>query len=172
MIVLVVLDLDQETRGTRLIDYCEQHDLLISNTLFEVPERRRYTWKFPGDTKRFQIDYILIKKDFRKQVKSCHSHPGLSMDSDHNLVMAKCLLKYKKIINKPNEKKWCLEKLKEQVTETTFKKELDQRVKPGMKWNDVKSVITDVANKVLGKKQIRTKETLDDSRNPSTNRKT
>lgn len=39
----------RNARGQNLIDFCQQHNLLVSNTYFEVPARRRYTWKFPGD---------------------------------------------------------------------------------------------------------------------------
>lgn len=43
----------------------------------------------PGDISRYQIDYILDKKRFRKQVKDCRSYPGADIDSDHNLLMMK-----------------------------------------------------------------------------------
>lgn len=33
------------------------------NTWFKAPKRRRYTWKSPGDQTRYQIDYIMVKKD-------------------------------------------------------------------------------------------------------------
>lgn len=35
-------------RGERLIDFCNQYNLVAQNTMFEVLKRRRYTWISPG----------------------------------------------------------------------------------------------------------------------------
>lgn len=58
----------QNERGVRLLEFCEQMDMIITNTFFETPKRRRYTWKAPGDIRRFQIDFILVKKNI--EIKS------------------------------------------------------------------------------------------------------
>lgn len=71
--------------------FCEQQKLIVSNSYFEVPLRRRYTWKGPGDRNRYQIDFTLVKTKFRNQIKSSYD-----IDSDHNLVMAKYNIKFKK----------------------------------------------------------------------------
>jgi hypothetical protein len=46
-------------RGERLIEFCVQNVLNITNTVFCTT--RRYTWKMLGDRRRSQIDYILVK---------------------------------------------------------------------------------------------------------------
>lgn len=87
-----------------------QYELIICNTITKVPNRRRYTWKAPGDLRRLKIDYILVKKKFRNQIKSSHSYPDFKIDGDHSLVMAKCNIKFKKrTISRKNI--WGLEKL-------------------------------------------------------------
>ena len=53
-------------RGDRLIQFCSEANLSIMNTFLQQPERRLYTWKSPGDVKRNQIDYIMIRKRFSK----------------------------------------------------------------------------------------------------------
>lgn len=80
-------------RGDRLLEFCRQHELVISNTLFNNHKIRRYTWKMPGDLGRYQIDFILVRNRFKNQVKSCKTYPGADINSDHNLVMMKCDLK-------------------------------------------------------------------------------
>lgn len=52
---------------------------MITNTLFEVPDRRKYTWTPPGDRARYQTDYILVKSCYKNQVKYTE------MDSDHDI---------------------------------------------------------------------------------------
>ncbi|KAI5717312.1 hypothetical protein M8J77_003669 [Diaphorina citri] len=145
---------NRNQRGTRLVEFCEQHDLIVSNTYFEVPNRRRYTWKAPGDRNRFQIDYILTKKKFRKQILSSHAYPGYDVDSDHNLVMARCHFQPKKKFNKPKNKKWSVEKLKDQNVARTFKQELDKLVDQKEDWDSLKDHISKTADKVLGKNKL------------------
>ncbi|KAF0753702.1 craniofacial development protein 2-like [Aphis craccivora] len=55
-------------RGERVEEFCRENGMIITNTRFQNPKRRIYTWKMPDD-----IIYC-----------------------DHNLVIAKCELRYKK----------------------------------------------------------------------------
>jgi hypothetical protein len=36
-------------RGERLAEFCNEKKLVVANTLFMQHQRRRYTWKMPGD---------------------------------------------------------------------------------------------------------------------------
>ena len=49
--------------GQRLIEFCQEHALVIANTLFQQHERRLYTWTSPDGQHQNQIDYILSIKD-------------------------------------------------------------------------------------------------------------
>ena len=49
-------------RGQRLIEFCKQLKMVVTNTCFKQEKRRRYTWKAPGDTERYQLDYIMVAK--------------------------------------------------------------------------------------------------------------
>jgi hypothetical protein len=64
---------NRNERGERLINFYSKHKLLITNTYYNHRPRRRYTWKMPRDIGRYQIDYIIVKKRFRNQVKDCRS---------------------------------------------------------------------------------------------------
>uniref|UniRef100_A0A8D8RMY9 Craniofacial development protein 2 n=1 Tax=Cacopsylla melanoneura TaxID=428564 RepID=A0A8D8RMY9_9HEMI len=139
---------NQNERGARLLEFCEQLDMIITNTFFEVPNRRRYTWKAPGDIRRFQIDYILVKQKFRNQIKSSHTYPGLEIESDHNVVMAKCNIAFKRR-KKCVEKKWCLDKLKCDTHVQSFKEELEKS--DNNSWDSLKSNIVKVSDTILGK---------------------
>lgn len=86
-------------RGDRM-EFCAKHDLIITNTCFD--HHPRYTWKMPGDVGRYQIDFIMVKNRFKNQVKDSRSYPGADIDSDHNLVMMKCNLNFKKIRRREN----------------------------------------------------------------------
>jgi hypothetical protein len=69
----------------------------------------------PGDQHRYQLDYILVKQRFRNSVKDVQTHPGVDIDSDHNLLVAKICTRLKRIIRFQKRKPvWDLEKLQAQ----------------------------------------------------------
>jgi len=49
-------------REEQLIEFCNQQQLVATNTLFKNHKRRIYTWKAPGDSDRYQLDYNLKKR--------------------------------------------------------------------------------------------------------------
>ncbi|PNF28769.1 hypothetical protein B7P43_G06461 [Cryptotermes secundus] len=113
-------------RGQMLIDFCERNGLIVTNTWFKKPKRRIYTWKGPGDLRRHQLDYILVKHRFRNSVKVVKTLPGADIDSDHNLLVAKFRTRLKKIIRfQKRRPRWDLEKLyahRQSVQETLEEK--------------------------------------------------
>ena len=151
-------------RGERLLEFCTEHKLVIANTLFKNPLRRRYTWKMPGDKRRFQLDYILVKQRFRNQVKDCKSYPGADIDSDHNLVMMKCHLKFKKL-KKAVKNIWQVEKLNESQHRRAFQEAVDNKIEDDMTqksvedcWRCIRSGLHEAAKEVLGKRKAAKKK--------------
>ena len=94
-------------RGQRLIEFCKQQKMVVTNTYFKQEKRRRYTWKAPGDTERYQLDYIMVRQRYRNSVKNSHAYPGADADTDHNLVMMTAFLTLKNVkCKKKNIKRW------------------------------------------------------------------
>ena len=93
-------------RGDRLIQFCQEQDLVVMNTCFELPPRRLYTWKSPQDTTRNtvrnQIDFIMVSRRFRNSFKSVKTYPGADIGSDHNPVVGTIKLRLKSIPKKKN----------------------------------------------------------------------
>ena len=48
--------------GQRLIEFCQENALVITNTLFQQHNRRLYTWTSPDGQHRNQTDYILCSQ--------------------------------------------------------------------------------------------------------------
>ena len=92
---------EQNERGERLIQFCEEHNFIITNTWFQLPKRRLYTWKAPADNNntriRNQIDYIMMKRRFRNAVKSVKTYPGADIYSDHVLLSAEIKIRLKRV---------------------------------------------------------------------------
>ncbi|CAH2103665.1 unnamed protein product [Euphydryas editha] len=87
-------------RGDLLVQFCQEKELVIANTLFQLPPRRLYTWTSPAHMKdnivRNQIDYVMLNKRFRNSIKCAKTYPGADIGSDHHPVIVdlSCQLKY------------------------------------------------------------------------------
>jgi len=143
-------------RGQTLVDFCKRLGLVVTNTWFKHEKRRRYTWKKPGDTGRYQLDYILVKQRYRNSVKNSRAYPGPDVNSDHNLVMSNIRMKLKKIKKRERVKRWCLSDLesKRGQFQEALKKEWTKNTVRGdgkieNEWERLKGVIKEGAKKSL-----------------------
>ena len=71
--------------------------LVITNTLFQQPKRRLYTWTSPDGQHRNQIDYILCSQRWRSSIQSAKTRLGADCGSDRELLIDKFRLKLKKV---------------------------------------------------------------------------
>ena len=83
--------------GQRLTEFCQENTLVIENTLFQQHKRRLYTWTSPDGQYQNQIDYILCNQRWRSSIQSAKTRPGADYGSDHELLIAKFILKLKKV---------------------------------------------------------------------------
>ena len=87
----------QKEAGQRLIEFCQENKLVITNTLFQQHKRRLYTWTSPDGHYRNQIDYVLCRQRWRGSIQSAKTKPGADCGSDHQLLIAKLKVKLKKV---------------------------------------------------------------------------
>lgn len=143
-------------RGGRMVEFCSRYRLIVANTWFQHHPHRRYTWRAPGDLKRYQIDYILVKERFRNQVKDCRSYAGPDIDSGHNMVLAECNFKLNKW-NRRECRRWNLEKLEEEETrmkfsnKTKISSENCNKGRVEERWEMLQKQLLTTAYKVLGR---------------------
>ncbi|PNF37893.1 hypothetical protein B7P43_G06206 [Cryptotermes secundus] len=133
-----------------LIDVCERNGLTVTKTWFKMPKRRLNTCKAPGEWRRHQLDYILVKHRFRNSVKDVKTLPGGDIDSDHNLLVAKFRNRLKKIIRfQKRRPRLDLEKLyaqRKSVQETLEEKLGTIEGESGnaeVQWNNIKECMLD-----------------------------
>ncbi|GFO16672.1 craniofacial development protein 2-like protein [Plakobranchus ocellatus] len=70
-------------RGEKLIEWCQTNNIIVGNTWFQQPPRRKWTWKSPGDETRNQIDYMMISKRYRNALLLAKTYPNADCYSDH-----------------------------------------------------------------------------------------
>ena len=81
----------------RLIVFCQENALVITNTLFQPHKRRLYTWTPPDGQHRNQIDYILCSQRWRTSTQLTKTRLGADCGSDHELFITKFRLKLTKV---------------------------------------------------------------------------
>ena len=79
----------QTEAGQRLIEFCQENALVITNTLFQQHKRWLYTWTSPDGQHRNQIDYILCSQRWRSSIQSAKTRPGADCGGDHQLFIGK-----------------------------------------------------------------------------------
>lgn len=162
---------DRNERGDRLVNFCEENDLVVSNTWFQLPARRLYTWKSPQDKPghivRNQIDFILINKRFRNFMSRVSTYPGADIGSDHSPVIANTALRFAKTESSMGARRIDTRKL---ITDERVRSTYAQSINSGLisgrlrynvesDWNTIKDSLKSGADAVIGyvsktKKQV------------------
>ncbi|XP_026482140.1 craniofacial development protein 2-like [Ctenocephalides felis] len=135
-------------RGNMLINFCRRNNLMIASTWFKKRKTKLYTWKSPGHSERYQIDYIIVKNRFRNSVKDVNTFPGADIDSGHNLLTTDIETKLKNI-RKTGKKRqrWNLKNLRNnkivvrREMETKLSGTNDREEAVEKDWKEVKSVL-------------------------------
>ena len=88
---------NRKERGDTLVEWCEEKELIATNTCFKQHKRRLFTWLSPDEETKNQIDNVLVNQGYRNAVKSCKTYPGADCNSDHSLLMAEIVCKMRKL---------------------------------------------------------------------------
>ena len=72
---------ERNETGYILVQFCEENQLVICNTLFKQHHRRlyMYTWTSPADRVRNQIGFIMIQRRWRNSILNCRTLPGVDL---------------------------------------------------------------------------------------------
>lgn len=158
---------DRNERGERLIEFCQEKDLVITNTFYELPPRRLYTWTSPRSSKekiiKNQIDFICINRRFRNSIGSAKTYPGADADTDHELLVANIKVRLRKLQRIIQRKIINTEKLKELQYQKKFNDSIasdfleTSTTNIDLAWNQIKSTILTAAEQVVGRKEHNSK---------------
>ena len=87
----------RDEAGQRLIEFCQENALVITNTLFQQHKERLYTWISPDCQYRNENDYILCSQRWRSSIQSAKTRLGADCGSDQELLIVKFKLILKKV---------------------------------------------------------------------------
>ena len=119
---------ERNDNGERFVAFCALNHLAIVSTMFPHKDIHRYTWTSPNGQYRNQIDHVVIRSNFKRSVQDVRAYRGADVASDHNLVIAKTLLKLNRTGKKIHVvKRYDTSKLNMPETRKKFKLELRNR---------------------------------------------
>ncbi|KXJ06725.1 Craniofacial development protein 2 [Exaiptasia diaphana] len=72
-----------------LLQTCSSHDLVITNTLFQLPSRKKTAWMHPRSKHWHMLDYIITRRSDRGDVCVTKAMCGAECWTDHRLVISK-----------------------------------------------------------------------------------
>ena len=77
------------SNGMRLLTLCSEHNLTITNTIFQQKAKYKTSWMHPRSKHWHLIDYIIVRRSDIKDVYITRAMRGAECWTDHRLIMAK-----------------------------------------------------------------------------------
>src|SRR6201990_961957 len=148
----------RNTDGEILMDFCLRKGMKIMNGFFQQRDSHRFTrYRWNNNTKEFDqksiIDYIISTDS--KMVKNVKVIPGISMDSDHRLVVTDIRIRMERIQNKEKRSAFKVELLKENGKKREYIEKVKENLKQMEEVGDIMKIqetMRRVAEETLGRR--------------------
>ena len=164
----------ENSNGTLLLSLCSQHNLIITNTIFQQATRHKTTWMHPGTKKWHMIDYAITRQRDVKDVHHTRAMCGSCTWSDHRLIKCKLALRAKAprhLRRQKAAKKLDIAKLKSTETRVMLSSKLSEAytaagssgTDSAAMWDSFKSITLKVAEDVLGSPERKHRDWFDEN---------
>lgn len=162
------------SNGLLLLQTCAEHGLLITNTVFNLPTRNRTSWMHPRSKHWHLIDYVIVRKRDRQDVRITKTMCGAECWTDHRLVVSKLNLRIKpkrrpqgvKTPKRLNISKLKVSDIKQSFADT-LEKRLDSTVLEGQDvetaWAALRETLYNTAMECLGPASRKHKDWFDEN---------
>ena len=81
------------SNGLLLLRKCTEHELLIINTVIRLPTRNKTSWMHPRSKHWHLIDYVIVRRKDRQDVRVTKTMCGADCWTDRRLVVSKLNLR-------------------------------------------------------------------------------
>ncbi|XP_076041836.1 uncharacterized protein LOC143025717 [Oratosquilla oratoria] len=95
----------ENSNGIRLLNLCSTHDLTITNTVFQLPNKYKMSWIHPPSKHRRQIIFIITRKADLRDFLITRALRGAECWTDHRLIRSIVSFQIRPPIRKQTKKK-------------------------------------------------------------------
>ena len=81
------------SNGLLFLRTCAEHDILITKTVFCLPDRNKTSWMHPRSKHCHVIDYVIVRRTGRQDVRVTKTICGAGCQTDHKLNVSKLNLR-------------------------------------------------------------------------------
>ncbi len=74
------------SNGLRLLNLCADHDLVITNTMFQMSDKFKTSWMHPRSKHWHLIDFVIVRKSDLQDVSITRALRGADCWTDHRLI--------------------------------------------------------------------------------------
>ena len=119
------------SNGSLLLETCAAHELLITNTVFRLPNRNKMTWMHPRSKHWHLLDYVIVRQKDRQDVRVTKAMCGAECWTDHRLLITKLNIRIqprRRPQGKKTPKRLNVSKLKRDSVKQSLVEELDNKL--------------------------------------------
>lgn len=89
---LVDMALDIDNSSLRLLTLCSEHSLVIANTLFQLKNNYKTSWRHPKSKHWHLLDYIIVRQRDQRDERVTRAMRGAEYWTDHQFIRSKMRL--------------------------------------------------------------------------------
>ena len=136
-------------KGSLLLEFCSEHQLVVTNTLFQQKDRFKATWRHPRSKHWHLLDYALTRQRDTRDVLHTRVMPSADCYNDHRLVRCKVAFTFKSPPQRkgPQTEKLLVHRLRDPRVKNNMQVMLEERhhcvtaVEPGEQWKRMKTIL-------------------------------
>ena len=162
------------SNGLLLLQTCAEHELLITNTVFCLPTRNRTSWMHPRSKHWHLIDYAVVRKRDRQDVRVTKSMCGADCWTDHRLIVTKLNIRVqlkRRPQGKKAPKRLNITEIKNTNTKQCFVDNLEARLESTpldsqnveADWATLRELVYNTATEILGPSSRKHRDWFDEN---------
>ena len=116
--------------GRLLLEFCSEHQLVITNNLFQQKDRFKATWTHPRSKHWYLLDYVLTRQHDTRDALHTRVMSSADCYTDHRLVRCKVAFTFKSPPRRkgPQTKKLQVHKLRNPTVKNGLQVMLEERL--------------------------------------------
>ncbi|XP_061891552.1 dickkopf-related protein 3b isoform X2 [Entelurus aequoreus] len=162
--------------GLRLLSLCAEHDLTITNTIFQLKNKHKTSWMHPRSKHWHLIDYTIVRRSDIKDVTLTRAMRGAECWTDHRLIITRLRVQVRPAIRlqKSGKKRLDCTRLADPMARDNLRLSLAKNLEDiehilesddsiDDKWTSISSRLYEAASQSIGYKRRKHQDWFDDN---------